>query len=102
MKEFLNEMAYDFNTANALSILYNHQKKSNKDLRNKDCSLDELKDDLKTLQDMFDIFGLYVDIKPLSIQEKELINNWQKARENKDFAKADELRLKIIEMDIKL
>ncbi|MFR5892292.1 MAG: hypothetical protein ACLUG4_07505 [Bacilli bacterium] len=51
---------------------------------------------------MFDIFGLYVDIKPLSIQEKELINNWQKARENKDFAKADELRLKIIEMDIKL
>lgn len=26
MKEFLNEMAYDFNTANALSVLYNLQK----------------------------------------------------------------------------
>lgn len=27
MKEFLNEMAYDFNTANALSVLYNLQKR---------------------------------------------------------------------------
>ena len=32
MKEFLNEMAYDFNTANALSVLYNLQKKINKEI----------------------------------------------------------------------
>ena len=102
MKEFLNEMAYDFNTANALSVLYNLQKKINKDLRNTNCSLDELKDDFQTLQDMFDIFGLFVDIQPLSIKEKELVHAWQKAREKKDFVKADELRLKITEMDIKL
>lgn len=102
MKEFLNEMAYDFNTANALSALYNLQKKINKDLRNTNCSLDELKDDFQTLQDMFDIFGLFVDIQPLSIKEKELVHAWQKAREKKDFVKADELRLKITEMDIKL
>lgn len=102
MKEFLNEMAYDFNTANALSVLYNLQKKINKDLRNTNCSLDELKDDFQTLQDMFDIFGLFVDIQPLSIKEKELVHVWQKAREKKDFVKADELRLKITEMDIKL
>ncbi len=102
MKEFLNEMAYDFNTANALSVLYNLQKKINKDLRNTNCSLDELKDDFQTLQDMFDIFGLFVDIQPLSIKEKELVHAWQKAREKKDFMKADELRLKITEMDIKL
>lgn len=102
MKEFLNEMAYDFNTANALSVLYNLQKKINKDLRNTNCSLDELKDDFQTLQNMFDIFGLFVDIQPLSIKEKELVHAWQKAREKKDFVKADELRLKITEMDIKL
>ena len=102
MKEFLNEIAYDFNTANALSVLYNLQKKINKDLRNTNCSLDELKDDFQTLQDMFDIFGLFVDIQPLSIKEKELVHAWQKAREKKDFVKADELRLKITEMDIKL
>ena len=102
MKEFLNEMAYDFNTANALSVLYNLQKKINKDLRNTNCSLDELKDDFQTLQDMFDIFGLFVDIQPLSIKEKKLVHAWQKAREKKDFVKADELRLKITEMDIKL
>ena len=102
MKEFLNEMAYDFNTANALSVIYNLQKKINKDLRNTNCSLDELKDDFQTLQDMFDIFGLFVDIQPLSIKEKELVHAWQKAREKKDFVKADELRLKITEMDIKL
>ena len=102
MKEFLNEMAYDFNTANALSVLYNLQKKINKDLRNTNCLLYELKDDFQTLQDMFDIFGLFVDIQPLSIKEKELVHAWQKAREKKDFVKADELRLKITEMDIKL
>lgn len=102
MKEFLNEMAYDFNTANALSVLYNLQKKINKDLRNTNCSLDELKDDFQTLQDMFDIFGLFVDIQPLSIKEKELVHAWQKAREKKDFEKADELRLKITEIGYKL
>lgn len=54
-------------------------------MRNTNCSLDELKDDFQTLQDMFDIFGLFVDIQPLSIKEKELVHAWQKAREKKDL-----------------
>ena len=102
MNDFLKEMAFDFNTANALSVLYTLQKKINKDLRNKECTLDELKDDFKTLQDMFSIFGLYVLIDPLTEKEKTLVANWQLARENKDFATADMLRAKITEMGIKL
>ena len=102
MHEFLNELSYDFNTANALSIIYNHQKNINRDLRDKNVTLEVLEDDFKTLSDMFDIFGLVVDIKPLTSEERIIVDSWQNARNNKDFALADELRTKINELGIRL
>lgn len=102
MDEFLNEMAYDLNTANALSIMYNHQKNINRNLRDKNITLNALEDDFKTLDDMFKIFGLSVDIKPLNKDERSLVDSWQLARNNKDFTKADELRAEINRLGIRL
>ena len=102
MDEFLNEMAYDFNSANALSIIYNHLKTINKDLRVKDIDVKILKDDFKTLKDMLDIFGLYVEISPLTEEELTLVNEWMNARNEKNFEKADILRNEINEKGIRL
>lgn len=102
MNEFVKEMAYDFNTANALSVLYNHLKTINKDLRNKEITTLELQRDFVTLKHMLDIFGLYVELNDLTNEEKELVNNWYKARSEKDFEKADILRQEITEKGIRL
>jgi cysteinyl-tRNA synthetase len=51
---------------------------------------------------MLYILGINVDIKPLSIEEKEIVLSWQDARNNRDFEKADELRNKINELGIRL
>jgi cysteinyl-tRNA synthetase len=100
--DFLNEMAYDFNTANAITHLYSLMKKMNSDIRTPDTDVKILADEFKTYQDMLYILGIEVDLLPLSEEEKTLVLDWQSARKNKDFAKADELRNKINELGIRL
>lgn len=102
MEKFIEEMCYDFNTANALTSIYDLVKLINKDLRNPNTSDDILLNELNALNDMFEIFGLSADIKPLKEEEIELVNAWQNARKNKDFNLADELRNKINNAGIEL
>ncbi len=102
MNEFLNEMAYDFNTANAIAKLYDLMKIINTHLRDKNITISSLQDDYKTLKDMLYVLGINVDIKPLNSDELKLVNDWLDARNNKDFDKADILRNKITELGIRL
>ena len=102
MDDFLNEMAYDFNTANALVHLYTLMKQMNKDIRNSNTELNVLADEFKTFKDMLYILGIKVLINALTIDEKNLVLSWQEARKNKDFVLADELRTKINELGIRL
>ena len=100
--DFLNEMAYDFNTANAITHLYSLMKKMNSDIRRPDTDVKILADEFKTYQDMLYILGIEVDLLPLSEEEKTLVLDWQSARKNKDFAKADKIRDELLEKGIKL
>ena len=102
MDKFLSEMAYDFNSANALTAIYEHVKLINKSIRDKNTKVDTLVQLFNALHDMFEIFGLVVDIKPLTIDELNLVNSWQEARNNKDFEQADILRQKIVDAGIEL
>ena len=102
MNEFLNEMSYDFNTANALVHLYSHMKQMNKDIRQNGVEISVLMDEFKTFKDMLYVLGLNVSLKPLSTEEKEVVLKWQEARKNKDFETADMLRNKINELGIRL
>ena len=102
MDKFLSEMAYDFNSANALTAIYEHVKLINKSIRDKNTNVDTLVQLFNALHDMFEIFGLGVDIKPLTIDELNLVNSWQEARNNKDFEQADILRQKIVDAGIEL
>lgn len=102
MDQFLSEMAYDFNTANALSVLYLLIKEINKNLRNTQIDIKILQDDFTTLQAMFEVLGLKVDLKPLTLEEKELVRNWNNARITKNFEVADQLRNEIQKLGIRL
>lgn len=102
MEQFLTEMAYDFNTANAVSILYLLIKEINKNLRNPRVEISVLQDLFTTFQTMLQILGLKVDLNPLTSEEKELVQKWNEARKVKDFEAADRFRNEIQERGIRL
>jgi cysteinyl-tRNA synthetase len=102
MDDFLGYFADDFNTSNALMVLYQLVKNINKDLRNPMVNKEDLAKEMATLDGMFSIFGLDSKVKPLSEDEKTLVQNWNAARKNKDYDLADKLRNEIQEKGIRL
>ncbi len=102
MEKFVKEMCYDFNTANALTEIYNEVKNINKLLRDKETTDEVLLEEFCALHDMFYCFGILPDVHPLSSVEKQLVISWYEARNNKNFTLADELRKQIVEAGIEL
>ena len=93
---FIEALCDDLNTANAMSEVYRVMKEGNIALRSRPLSLDKLKNVFFTLQKMFDILGLKFDYLTLSNEDKELYNEYMKAKEEKDFARSDILRAQLI------
>ena len=100
MDNFINALADDLNTANALSELYNVVKETNQLLRTRPVDYDKLLNNFKTLTDMFYCLGLDIKYVTLSDEDKSLYNEYNLSKENKDFAKSDELRKILIEKGI--
>ena len=92
---FLSEIANDFNTPNAITVLYQVIKDVNVLLRQKDKDYNVLNSYLKTIDMMFYVLGLKPEIKLLTEDQKKLVTEWYTARTNKDFEKADVLRQEI-------
>ena len=92
-KKFEESMEDDFNTADAISAVFELVKlaNSNSTASNTKEYLEALKGKIVTLTD---ILGLDVNKKEeiLDEQIEELINERQQARKNKDFKRADEIR----------
>ena len=57
---------------------------------------------LKCLKELLWVLGIEVEVKPLTDDEKKLISDWNEAKRNKDFVKADELRKQISDRKIEL
>lgn len=101
-ESFVDAMSNDFNTANAITSIFQMTKVVNNLIRNKDTDTSILKQTLKLFDDMLWVLGINIDLKPLNDEEKEIVLKWQEARNNKDFALADELRKEINERQIVL
>ena len=84
---------YSFNTSLALTSLYDLIKTVNKDLRNKETTLDTLKNEFSAFTDMLFILGLVPSVKALTKDELALVKDWQNARVNKDFEKTEYISL---------
>ena len=100
MDNFINALADDLNTANALSELYNVVKETNQLLRTRPVDYDKLLNNFKTLTDMFYCLGLDIKYVELSDEDKTLYKEYNLSKENKDFARSDELRKVLIEKGI--
>ena len=98
--KFLEALADDLNTANALAELYNVLKEINQLIRSRDADLNVLNDYFKTLTDMFYCLGLDITFVKFDNEISSLYKEYLQSKENKDFAKSDELRQLLIEKGV--
>jgi cysteinyl-tRNA synthetase len=116
-KLFCEAMNDDFNTAKGIGELFNAVKSLNKLLDKKRTSKDiiTLKNDIEKISDILGILSEnpslffekrnYAGLKDKDVDAKlieKLISERNKARESKDWAKADEIRDKLSKMNIVL
>ena len=90
--KFIEALANDLNTANALAELYNVLKEINQQIRTKETDFKVLNDLFKTLTDMFYVLGLDITYVKFDDNISRLYEEYLQSKENKDFAKSDEIR----------
>ena len=98
--KFLEALADDLNTANALAELYNLVKEGNQTIRNKEIDLEKLNNQFKTLTDMFSILGLNITYVKLGAEDKDLYQQYLASKQKKNFEKSDEIRKILIDKGI--
>ena len=93
---YLSFLADDLNISSAMTVLYDAIKELNMSIRSREIDYDRVSTVFSTINYMLDLVGMYKYEKRLSEEEKQLYNEWQNAKSNKDFAKADEIRNELI------
>ncbi len=100
INKFLEALGDDLNTANALAELYNLLKDLNQQIRNRETDYELLNNQFKTLTDMFYVLGLDITYVKFDDYISQLYNDYLQSKENKDFAKSDEIRKVLIEKGV--
>ena len=102
VKKFEDAMEDDFNTADAVSAIFEIVRESNSTV--KDFSAYYAKKVLKVLEDLCGVLGIETTKEEEILDEEieKLIEERQAARKNKDFARADEIRDQLLEQGIVL
>lgn len=100
IEPFLNALADDLNTANALSELYNVIRQANQAMRTKEVDLKLLEQLFATIRDEVSILGLNIAYPTLNNDDKKLLIEYNLAKANKDYATSDSIRSKLIERNI--
>ena len=100
VKPFLENLANDINIPNGVTNLLDLIKEANVELRKKDKDLNILKEDFYAITKISYILGLHFTPSKLSDEDLSIYKEYLLAKENKDFAKSDELRKVLIEKNI--
>ena len=100
INKFLEALADDLNTANALAELYNLLKDINQQIRNRETDYELLNNQFKTLTDMFYVLGLDINYVKFDDNISRLYQDYLQSKENKDFSKSDEIRKVLIEKGV--
>ena len=101
--KFIQEMNDDFNTANAISVLFELVKEANVVIKEDRVDQQTLKDFLKLFDYFFDILGLEVTINDGELLDEEidqLLVERENARKEKDFARSDQIRDQLKDQNI--
>ena len=91
-EDFMNALADDLNVANALSVLDREVKEINGLVAKKDASFERLGQLVATIEELYEILGLKYEIPQITSEDRKLVEQFNEARANKDYAKSDELR----------
>ena len=93
----INEiMDEDFNTPNLITYLIDLIKQLNSAMR-ANLPFIEIYDKIILI---VNILGLHYDLQELSVEDKDLYNNWNEAKKNKNYELADKLREQLINKNI--
>ena len=98
--EFIEALSDDFNISNAMTALDKVIKEVNVATRQNNLTKEELVELYTLFFNMLWVLGIEPHIEALNEEELSLVREWNEARANKDFAKADLLRSQISEKDI--
>lgn len=90
--KFIEALADDLNTANALAELYNLIKESNQTIRSREIDFEKLNNQFKSLTDMFYVLGLNITYTKLTDEDRALYQEYLASKTEKNFAKSDEIR----------
>ncbi|MFS0784187.1 cysteine--tRNA ligase [Bacillus sp. 1P06AnD] len=92
-KQFIIEMDDDFNTANAISLLFELSKQANYYLMESHTHADVLNAFIDEFKVLFTVLGLSLDEEQLLDEEiEQLIEERNQARKDRNFARSDEIR----------
>lgn len=92
-QEFIEAMDDDFNTANAISVLFELSKQANYYLQERNTAEVVIKAFLQEFEMLFGVLGLTLEEDQLLDEEIEaLIEKRIQARKNRDFALSDQIR----------
>ncbi|MFD2445256.1 cysteine--tRNA ligase [Bacillus sp. CGMCC 1.16607] len=100
-EQFIEAMDDDFNTANAVSVLFELSKLANYYLLEKNTSVEVIDVFRKEFEELFGVLGL--ELKQAELLDEEIETLIQKridARKNRDFALSDQIRDQLKEMNI--
>jgi cysteinyl-tRNA synthetase len=100
-EEFIREMDDDFNTANAISVLFDLAKQANYYLLEKNTSTEVIDAFMHEFEQLFSVIGLSLEKQDLLDEEIEaLIQKRIQARKERNFQLADQIRDQLKEMNI--
>lgn len=95
--KFISFMCDDLNTPNALTVIFESNKKINQTLRTKEIDVTVLAELVYNQQLMLQVLGIKVTPFLLSEEQKIRYQEWLDAKSAKDFATADTLRAVLLE-----
>lgn len=99
--DFIEAMDDDFNTANAISVLFELSKQANYYLQEKNTSEKVIEAFLQEFEVLFEALGLKLEDEQLLDEEiEELIAKRNQARKDRDFALSDQIRDQLKAMSI--
>lgn len=100
-EQFIKEMDDDFNTANAVSVLFDLSKLANQYLMEKTTAVEVIDRFTKEFEELFGVLGLKLGGEDLLDEEIEaLIEKRNQARKDRDFKLSDEIRDQLKDMNI--
>jgi len=101
-KEFEKEMDDDFNTANAISVLFELARTANTYLNETNTDEKVLKAFIETFDVLSEVLGIKLAQETEILDEdiEKLIEERNIARKNRDFKRADEIRDQLLKMNI--